>query len=253
MNRFPLAKDFEVFCLSKAEAALLYEDVFVENGYFRHGIHLGASPVVFDVGANIGLFSLYVHRHCRNSKLFCFEPLPPIFGVLEANIALHGVDARLFACGLSAVRGVATFTFYPHNSALSGQYADRSEDEGLARNILKHRDPEIERDLDILLEGKFASERFMRPLATLSEIMEQHKVDRVDLLKIDVEKAEADVLDGIAPHDWSRIRQVVLEAHDRQGKLSHIVALLQKHGFKTVVEQNPNFRGTCVYDVFATR
>ena len=46
-------------------------------------------------------------------------------------------------------------------------------------------------------------------LCTLSEVMAQQCLERVDLLKIDVEGAELDVLRGVQPADWPRIQQVL--------------------------------------------
>jgi FkbM family methyltransferase len=45
-------------------------------------------------------------------------------------------------------------------------------------------------------------------LCTLSEVLAQQHLAHVDLLKIDVEGAELDVLRGVLPADWPRIRQV---------------------------------------------
>ena len=44
-------------------------------------------------------------------------------------------------------------------------------------------------------------------MTTVSALMAQHDLDRIDLLKIDVEGAELDVLRGIRPEDWPRIHQ----------------------------------------------
>lgn len=45
-------------------------------------------------------------------------------------------------------------------------------------------------------------------LCTLSQVLAQQRLQRVDLLKIDVEGAELDVLRGVQPADWPRIQQV---------------------------------------------
>lgn len=45
-------------------------------------------------------------------------------------------------------------------------------------------------------------------MTTVSSLMTQHSLERIDLLKIDVEGAELDVLHGIHPEDWPRIHQV---------------------------------------------
>ncbi len=44
-------------------------------------------------------------------------------------------------------------------------------------------------------------------MTTVSALMAEHNLERIDLLKIDVEGAELDVLRGIRPEDWPRIHQ----------------------------------------------
>ena len=45
--------------LDLREAELLYEEIFVERTYARHGIVIPSSGVIIDGGANIGLFTLW--------------------------------------------------------------------------------------------------------------------------------------------------------------------------------------------------
>jgi FkbM family methyltransferase len=253
MNRCRLPGGLEIHCLSAAEAALLYQDLFRDHSYFQHGIEIRPTATVFDVGANIGLFALYIHQRCPDVELFAFEPLPPVFEVLAANVKLHGVSARLFQCGLSVRQGSAVFGYYPHNSALSGQYFNPEEEERLARTILSNKRPELGPVMDVLLRGKFEVQQFTCHVSTVSEIIARYGVPCVDLLKIDVEKAEADVLAGVADEHWPRIRQVVVEVHDVNGRLSDIIALLRQKRFRTVSTQTVAFHGTALYDIFALR
>ena len=51
-------------------------------------------------------------------------------------------------------------------------------------------------------------------LRRLSDVMKEQGVERIDLLKIDVERAEEEVLGGIEDEDWEKIDQIVMEAHD---------------------------------------
>uniref|UniRef100_A0A7S0R318 Methyltransferase FkbM domain-containing protein n=1 Tax=Chlamydomonas leiostraca TaxID=1034604 RepID=A0A7S0R318_9CHLO len=68
------------------------------------------------------------------------------------------------------------------------------------------------------------------PLTTVSSVIEEQQLTRVDLLKVDVERAELDVLRGIELRHWPLIRQVAVEVHDVQeeeqqqqgeGKMQH--------------------------------
>ena len=51
----------------------------------------------------------------------------------------------------------------------------------------------------------------------------------VDLLKVDVERAEKEVLEGILPSDWPKIRQVAMEVHDVDGGLQTVVSRIADH------------------------
>ncbi len=71
--------------------------------------------------------------------------------------------------------------------------------------------------LSLDLRRRLFRKRVTCRLRTLSEVIESEGVTRIDLLKVDVEGAEAAVLDGCAEKDWPRIRQVVVEVHDADG------------------------------------
>ncbi len=80
-------------------------------------------------------------------------------------------------------------------------------------------------------------------------------LERVDLLKIDVERAELDVLHGVRQQDWPRIRQVVLEVHDVGGQLATVQRLLQDTaGFSNdVTEQDVQLAGSTLHNVYCWR
>ena len=80
-------------------------------------------------------------------------------------------------------------------------------------------------------------------------------LEQVDMLKIDVERAELAVLHGIADSDWPKIRQIVVEVHDIDGRLAEVKGLLTEHaGFQvTAVEQDINLRGSTLYNIYAIR
>lgn len=63
---------------------------------------LAEGSVLLDVGANIGLYSLYAAtaRHCR---VYAFEPESQNYALLNRNIQANGLDERItaFPCALS--------------------------------------------------------------------------------------------------------------------------------------------------------
>ena len=69
--------------------------------------------------------------------------------------------------------------------------------------------------LDVVLRFLLGrQETYSCPLVTVSDVIDSHDLERVGLLKVDVERAELAVLRGIRPEHWRRIRQVVMEGHD---------------------------------------
>jgi amino acid adenylation domain-containing protein/FkbM family methyltransferase len=239
---------------NRGETEFLYGEIFAGRGYLRHGIAIGPGDRVFDVGANIGLFSLFAAREAPGVAVYAFEPIPPVFAALAANAALHGLDARLFDCALGEAPGDAELTYYPHATLLSGRYAD-GEDREVVRSFLGRSEavPISAADADELLALRLRGERVTCRVRTLSEVIREEGVTRVDLLKIDAEKSELEVLAGLDEADWGKVRQVVAEVHDLGGRLARVLALLSGHGFAVATEQDEALAGTSLWNVYARR
>ncbi len=247
---------------NRGETEFLFREIFGERVYLRHGITLGPGAVVFDVGANVGLFSLFA-RAAGAERIYAFEPIPEVFADLRANVRLHALPARLFDCGLADEAGSAEFAYYPHATLLSGRFSDAAEERGVVRAFLQNqpagqpdgpRGAELaEGDLEELLAERVRPERVTCRLRTLSAVLREERVERIDLLKVDVEKSELAVLRGIAAGDWPKIRQVVVEVRDRDGRLGEVTDLLAAHGFTIEVEQDQAIAAAGLFNVYARR
>jgi FkbM family methyltransferase len=246
---------------NKSETDFVYREIFEDHCYSRHGIALRTGDCVFDVGANIGLFSLYLSRLPFTVDVFAFEPVPPIYQLLEENRTLCGMhNVRTFSHGLSSKAETATFTYYSGNSIMSGRYADSDADGDIVKAYLRHQltaaggfTAPSETLVDAVAKNALRGERFECALRTLSDVIAKHSLQRIDLLKLDVEKSELDILRGIADKDWPKIMQVVVEVYDSAGQRAVVERLLKKHGFSVVVVQDDCLRGSPVHMVYATR
>ena len=72
-------------------------------------------------------------------------------------------------------------------------------------------------------------------------------------MKIDVEKSELQVLNNIAEEDWPKIRQIVLEIHDIDGRLQMIRSLLENRGYQVTFEQDQQLKNSMLYNMYALR
>ncbi|RAO07923.1 non-ribosomal peptide synthetase [Micromonospora noduli] len=253
--------------LNPHETRYLYNEIFIQRVYLRGGVVLKPGAVVFDVGANIGMFSLFAHAQCPDVALYAFEPLAPAFNKLESNLTRHGVAAHRFPFGLSAEEKDVAFTYYPGYSMMSGQssYADPdAEIDVIKRYLANERAQGAAGRDDLLAEaGEVLADRFdgvehQCRLRRLSDVIDEQGVERIDLLKIDVQRAELDVLRGLDDRHWPLVQQVTMEVHEAPrtptaGRLAEITRLLESHGFTVAVEQDILLDGTDRHSLYGVR
>jgi hypothetical protein len=91
-------------------------------------------------------------------------------------------------------------------------------------------------------------------LRTISSFIEEYQLEKIDLLKIDCEGAEWSVLQGVEELHWPKIRSLVIEVHDADGRLDQVKNFLTTKGFdKLVVERESGLESTLLFNVFALR
>jgi FkbM family methyltransferase len=253
----------KIFHHSPAETKYVYHEIFGEGVYFRHGIDLARGESVLDIGANIGLFTMFVQERFEGIKVYAFEPSPVIYGILRANVARYGDSVSTYACGISGCPGEATFTFYPNYSIMSGFHTQGGQDQAVLRaGIRSHlreqgTDPaEItDRLLDRMVKIALGQKQeYACKLRTISDIIDEAGIQVVGLLKIDAEGSELDILQGIKDGHWHRIRQIVMEIHDPRGTACPLAKqVLEGQGYKCVFEQEKRLSGSGIVNCYARR
>jgi len=246
-----------VFHHNKHETNLIYKELFEERIYLKHGIVLNPGACVFDVGANIGLFTLFVKQECHDAIILAFEPTPELFEILCRNVSPYGGSVISYQAGLSDREGVATFTYYPHYSIMSGFHADPLSDGVMLSSGIRNQLPKAakvpESYISAAANQKLRRKQVMEcKLETISGILASSAIERVDLLKIDAERSELAILRGIAEADWSKIQQIVIEVHDAES-LESVGSMFQQHGLSMEVEQEGQFANSGVFNCFGIR
>lgn len=127
---------------------------------------LSQASVVFDCGANIGTYTLFCAKHAPQAQVHAFEPLRVNLDRLSRNIALNGLhNITTVPKGVSAAPGEADIFFGQKNSGASLFRSDLPNKERIA-------------------------------LTTIDAYCEEQGIAAIDVLKIDVEGAEALALQG---------------------------------------------------------
>ncbi|MEA2826679.1 MAG: hypothetical protein QOG43_1118 [Actinomycetota bacterium] len=137
--------------------------------------HIRPDAVCLDVGANIGLYALGLSHLAAKGKVYAFEPSPSAYGHLQSNLQVNGAT-NVEACNLAVSDTVGTVHFHDFSFFSAGSF---SSDEG-----------------SLLSSESYGSQSFEAATTTLDEFVADHKIDRVDFIKVDVEGAELSVLAG---------------------------------------------------------
>ena len=65
----------------------IYNKNFSEENFYKKLIET-EKPVIIDIGAHIGLFSLHCSQICKEGKIYAFEPMVENYDILKSNIQL---------------------------------------------------------------------------------------------------------------------------------------------------------------------
>ncbi|MDG3007758.1 FkbM family methyltransferase [Paludisphaera mucosa] len=254
-----LPNGMAVDSLGVDDTLMVYRDIFEDDCYRRGGVAIHDGDCILDVGANTGLFILYLNSILADARVYAFEPLPATFQVLSRNIERHNhLTVSLFNVGLSQSAGRAAFTYYPRMSNASTMFPDESSRAALmGRDYILQRFRTLPRPWAALLSlcpswirvalAERVRKYYLKKhkvtcgLTTLSGVLRKHGICRVDLLKVDAEQSEQSILAGLDDEDWPKIRQVVIEVHGGDEAIRDMRRSLHRRGFQTAVESNPTF------------
>ena len=162
--------------ISKTMGAAFFWMGYHEFNEWRY-LHrfLKQDMVFIDVGSNQGEYALFAAKRLTNGKVVAFEPVDKFYQQLCDNVSLNKLkNIQTLNCGLAASSG--SLPIY-----MTGE-ANAMEHEGLATLY-----PTTER-------GHFVQEIQLR---VFDELIESLLINRIDMVKIDVEGAELGTLQGM--------------------------------------------------------
>ncbi|PYQ92641.1 MAG: hypothetical protein DMG02_00610, partial [Acidobacteria bacterium] len=250
---------------NKYEVDWLYDEIFARGGYDKHGIEFPVDACVVDVGANAGMFVLFVADRCPKGRIYAVEPMTASFAYLLWNIRQCQAAVTPMNVGLGAQVGKREFAYYDrmtvmarlneydHDDVVGGRLKQQLHNQ----ELLGHAGArELLREIDGLIGERSTKRRERANVITLSDLIQSESIERIDLLKIDVEGAELEVLDGIADDHWNCIDQIVLEVeNDSPDRLTleSVRNTLEARGYHVVVDVDPFLAGTELYNVYGWR
>lgn len=188
--------------------------LYTSSGFYQpHPSH-----TVVDIGANIGLFTLYLAGCAPGIEVHCFEPSGTAHARLLANLRDNRLTGsiQVYPFGVWSTPGCLKLTNYGFTG--HGSVFPRNE-------------------------GARSSE--LIECVDLNRALQWVPGPQVDLLKIDAEGAEVEILEGARPDLWQRIARVALEYHEdiRPGCRTRLLGLLSAVGYEVMDAHTPGDEG----------
>lgn len=185
----------------------LYKEVFCNQLYWFNTTD--TSPCIIDVGANIGMTSIYFKKLYPNAKITAFEPQPEVFSLLKHNLEYYD-DIEIVNKAVLQQEGTTEFS-----CTAVGSSGVRS------------------------LRGDNANEHTLQSIVVKTTSLRPwlENQQRIDMLKIDTEGSEEVILRDIADL-LPRVDNLTLEYHQFPGNpqgLQNILSIVHDAGLHYLI------------------
>lgn len=171
--------------------ARILRESFLEKPYL---VGVQNFDVILDIGAYIGDFSLYAAKHL-GARVIAFEPTAENFSLLAQNVRNNNLSNRISISPLAvSARGGPLQLFIQSSEA--GEIHASSNIYGT-----HYVNP---------------STRVIESIS-INQILVDHNLAKVNLLKLDIEGGEYDILEDMSDEVFEKIDNIVLECHPIPG------------------------------------
>lgn len=188
-----------------------FSDIWYHASYTKH-CPIPRESLVVDIGANVGVFSLFAARFAR--LVYSLEPSSENFSRLAANVS-HAQNIIPLNLACAGRDGRASLDLSSDPVSFS-----------LMTNPCSHRQETVD-------------------VVSLGALFERYKISRCDFLKLDCEGSEFEIILDSEPSLMGRVSRIVMEYHDHLSeRFSHhdLLQRLEMLGFRARAYK-PN--GTC--------
>ena len=203
-------------------------EIFLGQPYFSRlpkSVRNKAKPTVLDIGAHIGLFSLYACSTLKMPKVYAYEPDMSNFNLMKENIRANNLAGRIVPLNLAVGGTRGKVKLYTSKSSVSFSTV-RAGNDARGREGYK-----------------------LVTSTTMSEILKN--VGHVDILKMDSEGSEWGMIKEMRDRDFD-VDYICMEYHEVGGrKRGEMAEFLKKKGFEIELRDKDLGRGSGI--IFATK
>lgn len=191
---FPNYKKVNI-CIPDGEHFRL-KNIFTRKCYdFRSLTGLSEKPMIWDIGANVGLFSIFAKSISHDCIIHCFEPSQRSLPLLSNNLA-EFENISIHPLALSNYDGKATFFHHPLNSGSDTLQFGEVKEWRITNDRLKTT------EVNVKSAGK---------------MWDALEIETIDLLKLDTEGSEVEIIRSLG-RKILKIKYIFFEYHSEMDR-----------------------------------
>lgn len=200
---YTLRNDVKIETRSGTVDKEIIDEIWIDRSYTPRDFEIDKEDTIVDIGAHIGVFSIFASQSASKGTVYAIEPIRENFEILKDNIELNRIK-NIIPVEIAISDKTGNKEIFLGDTGMHSFYFDRGNNKISTRTI------------------------------SFKDFVEQNEISKIDLLKMDCEGAEYEILFGCPEDILKLIRRITLEYHnidDARNALS-IKEFLEKRGFK---------------------
>lgn len=178
--------------------------------------YINETSTCFDVGGNIGFFSMFFAQLASRGNVHVFEPIPLNAALIKTNLILNGFkNIHLNECAVGEKKDQVRFSVSKDSAYSAIKDTGRKQE----------------------------AESIQVPIISLEEYVQEHEIKQIDVMKVDVEGAEELVIDGAKDLLFNpklRPKVILMELYEKNlvifgSSISNILTKMERFGYHPYV------------------
>jgi len=197
-----------IFLRPKTSDFAEFAVIFSDTEYPINKIKCKNKATIFDVGANIGLFTLYVKSHFPSTDIHTFEPAQDNYNLMLKNCKKEkNITHNNIAIGTKKQKGYLDISSSPD-----------------AYHIIKNKNQNQNRKTALC------------KINTLYDYCNENNISEISILKIDCEGCEFELFKDKATLDFikKKVNKIILEIHQDFGNSINLIGNIKKQNFAVI-------------------
>jgi FkbM family methyltransferase len=184
--------------------------------------------ILFDIGANVGVYSIYAGAN--DIKVFSFEPESKNYSLLNTNIFLNNLSEKVTALNIAL----------NDSDLLDNLYLPNFEVGSALNNFGENKDWEKKEFKPVYKQGIIAY--------SLDSFIKKFQINFPNHLKIDVDGLEAKIIYGaLNTLKDNRLKSILIELNDKLPEDMELIKIIESCGLKILHKKHSEMLDNTIY------